>query len=78
MTMQEQCVNFLDELASIVDGDEGALDRHLDHLSECDGCRDVRHEADRVARSTSNNLTIDVWGPPIIFQSAASKTREWA
>ncbi len=51
MTMHEQCERFMDDLASIVDGDEGALDRHLDHLSGCDSCRDARHEASAAARA---------------------------
>ena len=47
--MSDACTNFLDDLAAVVDGDEAALDRHLDHLAECDSCRDARHEANQVA-----------------------------
>jgi ferric-dicitrate binding protein FerR (iron transport regulator) len=42
---------FLDDLAAIVDGDEAVLARHLDHLAECDSCRDARHDAATTARS---------------------------
>ncbi len=41
----EACERFLDDLAAVVDGDPDVLALHLDHLEECDGCRDVRHEA---------------------------------
>jgi len=43
------CEMFLDDLAAIVDGDETLLEKHLDHLADCDACRDARHEASEVA-----------------------------
>lgn len=42
---------FLDELAPIVDGDPGALERHADFLADDDEARDVRHDAAESARA---------------------------
>ena len=47
--MSNACDRFLDDLAAVVNGDHEILSRHLDHLSECDACRDARHEAQAVA-----------------------------
>lgn len=44
------CESFLDEIAAVVDGDEDAVARHLDHLASCDDCRDARHEATEALR----------------------------
>ncbi len=41
------CEAFLDDLAAVLDGDEAILARHVDHLADCDDCRDARHEAQR-------------------------------
>ena len=48
-TPTSACERFLEDLAAVVDGDEEALARHLDHLSGCDDCRDARHEAQNAA-----------------------------
>jgi tetratricopeptide (TPR) repeat protein len=41
----ERCERFRDDLAAVVDGDDAVLAGHLDHLAECEACRDARHEA---------------------------------
>ncbi|HUS67249.1 MAG TPA: VIT domain-containing protein [Kofleriaceae bacterium] len=43
------CERFKDDLAAVVDGDQAILALHIDHLSECDECRDVRHDAAEAA-----------------------------
>jgi len=45
----DACEKFLDDLAAIVDGDDELLEAHLDHLADCDACRDARHEATEMA-----------------------------
>lgn len=40
---------FLDDLAAVVDGEEGALERHGDFLADDDEARDLRHEAAETA-----------------------------
>ena len=52
MTSQP-CTRVLDDLASLVDGDFQALERHLDHLEQCDTCQDARHEASMLATAIS-------------------------
>ena len=52
--MQERCNQLLEDLAAIVDGDEQLLEKHLDHLSECDSCRDARHEAVQAAAAIAD------------------------
>ena len=44
----EACERFLDDLAAVADGDPDVLALHLDHLEQCDACRDARHEATTV------------------------------
>ena len=39
------CQLFHDDLAAVLEGDEATLEHHLDHLADCDDCRDLRHEA---------------------------------
>jgi Mg-chelatase subunit ChlD len=53
MTTKPACEALRDELAALVDGDADALRRHADHLAECDDCRDLRHEARRLAERTA-------------------------
>jgi Mg-chelatase subunit ChlD/tetratricopeptide (TPR) repeat protein len=53
MTTTPACEALRDELAALVDGDADALRRHAEHLAECDDCRDLRHEARRVAERTA-------------------------
>jgi tetratricopeptide (TPR) repeat protein len=48
-TMTNPCERFAEDLAAVIDGDTAALEVHLDHLSECDACRDARHEAAALA-----------------------------
>ena len=43
--MTTACERFIDDLAGVVDGDQALVALHLDHLSECDACRDARHDA---------------------------------
>lgn len=47
--MTNPCERFAEDLAAVVDGDAAALEAHVDHLSECDACRDARHEAAALA-----------------------------
>ncbi|MCW5807755.1 MAG: FecR domain-containing protein, partial [Deltaproteobacteria bacterium] len=47
--MRTECTQVHDDLADLVAGDPGAIDRHADHLAGCDDCRDARHDAARVA-----------------------------
>jgi tetratricopeptide (TPR) repeat protein len=57
------CDLFRDELGPVIDGDEQAIERHLEHLADCDDCRDLRHEADlarqAVAAAGSDFLETD-------------------
>ena len=42
---QTSCELFQDDLSAVLDGEPDVIDRHIDHLSDCDDCRDLRHEA---------------------------------
>jgi tetratricopeptide (TPR) repeat protein len=55
MTTNPACEALRDELAALVDGDADALRRHADHLAECDDCRDLRHEARRLAERVAES-----------------------
>ncbi len=50
----DACEKFLDDLAAIVEGDEALLEKHLDHLADCDACRDARHEATEIAKRVAD------------------------
>ncbi len=50
----DACNAFLDDLAAVVAGDQAALERHLDHLADCDACRDARHEATQAAAAIAD------------------------
>jgi ferric-dicitrate binding protein FerR (iron transport regulator)/Mg-chelatase subunit ChlD len=54
-TTAPACELFRDDLAAVLDGDDTAIDRHLDHLSDCDQCRDLQHEAGRVIRAVGDS-----------------------
>ena len=51
--MREECVPVLEDLSAIVDGDEAVLEKHLDHLADCDSCRDARHDASDAAKAVA-------------------------
>ncbi len=42
------CIPVQDDLADLVAGDSGAIQRHSEHLASCDDCRDARHDASRL------------------------------
>ena len=48
-TKSEMCLEVEDSLADILDG--FAPTRLIDHIAECDACRDRRHEAERAAEA---------------------------
>lgn len=54
-TTETACELFRDDLASVLDGDDQAIDRHLDHLSDCDQCRDLQHEAGSLIRAVADS-----------------------
>lgn len=49
--MNKQHEDFLDDLALIVAGDAGALERHADLLADSAEARDLRYEAEQAARA---------------------------
>jgi hypothetical protein len=53
-TTTPACDAVRDELALIIDGDPRAMATHASHLADCDACRDLRHDAELVARRTSD------------------------
>lgn len=48
-TKSDMCLEVEDSLADILDG--FAPTRLIDHIAECDGCRDKRYEAERAAEA---------------------------
>ncbi len=54
MTKQSLCELFHDDLTAVLDGEPGVVDRHLDHLADCDDCRDLRHEAGGYAAAVAS------------------------
>ncbi|MCC7536719.1 MAG: FecR domain-containing protein, partial [Deltaproteobacteria bacterium] len=50
MANREQYEAFCQDLASIIEGDPQALARHADAIADSDEARDLRHDADRIAR----------------------------
>jgi len=44
-----RCDALRAELAALAEDDPAAVERHADHLTECDACRDARHEARALA-----------------------------
>jgi len=71
-----ECEHITDDLADLVANDPAAIEKHADHIADCDTCRDRRHEASRLAALVARAGDDHVGGEDLVAKVLAAADAE--